>query len=345
MEINNCEGCGGKIEYSPKNKSLQCIKCGNVYPIQYSQVVQKRPITRGSKELNVDKWAEAIKGCKCNVCGAQVVFSKYDIATKCQYCHADALIPISSLPGLTPEKIIPFKIDKSNAKQIFYNEIKKRKFLPNDFKRNLPNMDLGATYLSSFTFDGLVDATYSGRERHTRTVTDSSGKSSTETYYVDFSGRVVQQYSNILIECSDKINQTEIENVLPYDFSECYDYNNDFIKGYNVGYYNIDVEDAEVQAKRVMLEDVDSNIRKKHTSIDTLTINPTYSDMKYNYTLLPAYFITYDYKNKKYINLMNGQTGALSGKVPRSRVKIALMIMFILLAIGLPTLFMILAIL
>ena len=206
-------------------------------------------------------------------------------------------------------------------------------------------MDLGATYLSSFTFDGLVDATYSGRERHTRTVTDSSGKSSTETYYVDFSGRVVQQYSNILIECSDKINQTEIENVLPYDFSECYDYNNDFIKGYNVGYYNIGVEDAEVQAKRVMLEDVDSNIRKKHTSIDTLTINPTYSDMKYNYTLLPAYFITYDYKNKKYINLMNGQTGALSGKVPRSRVKIALMIMFILLAIGLPTLFMILAIL
>ncbi|MBQ3502854.1 MAG: hypothetical protein IJA72_04250 [Clostridia bacterium] len=345
MEINNCDGCGGKVEFSPRNKALQCIKCGNLYPIEYKQTVLKHPIDWIPEDSKVDGWVDATKTCKCGVCGAQVTFNKYDIATRCQYCHADALIPQESLPGLRPEKVVPFKIDKSNAKQAFYEKIKTRKFLPNDFKRSLPNIDLGATYLSSFTFEGIVDASYRGRERHTRTVRDSDGRSRTETYYTDFSGQITQQYPNVLIESSDKINQAEIDNILPYDFAECYDYNNDFIKGYNVGYYNKNIKDAELQAKQVMLDEVENSIRRKYTSIDSLTINPTYSNIKYNYTLLPAYFITYDYKNKKYINLMNGQTGALSGKVPRSGIKITLMVLFILLAIGLPVLFIIMSML
>lgn len=338
MEINSCDGCGGKVEFSPKNKALQCIKCGNLYSIEYNQLVQKHPIDWIPEDSKVGEWSALTKVCKCNECGAQVTFNKYDIATRCQYCHADALMPLNSLPGLRPEKIIPFKIDKFNAKQIFHEKIKTRKFLPNDFKRRLPIIDLGATYLSAFSFDGLVDATYKGRERHTRTVRGSDGKSRTETYYTDFSGRITEQYSNVLVESSDKINQSEIENVFPYDFAECYDYNNDFIKGYNVGYYNKNIQEAEVQAKQNMLNDVDRQIRRKYTSIDTLTISPTYSNIKYNYTLLPAYFIMYNYKNKKYVNLMNGQTGALSGKVPRSGAKITLFVLFILLLIGLPVL-------
>ena len=27
MEINNCSSCGGKVEFSPKDKGLKCVKC------------------------------------------------------------------------------------------------------------------------------------------------------------------------------------------------------------------------------------------------------------------------------------------------------------------------------
>lgn len=345
MEINNCDGCGGKVEYGPKNRALRCIKCGNLYPIKFNNSVQKHPIDWIPDDAKIDAWASENRACKCDVCGAQVAFNKYDISTKCQYCHSDALTQLAELPGLKPEKIIPFKIDKQDAKNEFIARTQKRKFLPNDFKRNLPNVDMGATYLSAFSFDGLVNASYKGTERHTRTVRDSDGRSRTETYYTDFSGSIAQHYSNILVESSDKIEQSEIEDILPYDFSECYDYDNDFIKGYNVGYYNKNINDAETHAKKVMLDDIDKQIRKKYTSIDSLTIDPSYSNIQYNYTLLPAYFITYNYRNKRYVNLMNGQTGAMTGKVPRSAAKICLMTLLILLAIGLPVLFIIISML
>ena len=46
-------------------------------------------------------------------------------------------------------------------------------------------------------------------------------------------------------------------------------------------------------------------------------------------TPIPLYFINFKYKDKQYLNLMNGQTGATSGKLPRSAAKITMFILFI----------------
>ena len=125
---------------------------------------------------------------------------------------------------------------------------------------------------------------------------------------------------------------------MPYDFSECVDYNSDFTRGYTVSYYNQQLQDAEIEAKRQMLKDIESRIRNKYSSIDSLTISPTYSNIVYNYTLLPAYFFGYEYKKKSYMNVMNGQNGKVTGNVPRSPVKISLFVLLILLLIGIPVL-------
>ena len=338
MEVNNCSSCGGRVEFSTADKALKCVNCGSVYPIEYCKNVHKHPIDWMPDKAKLDEWSNQNRAYKCKVCGAQVTFNKYDIASKCQYCNVSSLSPLKDLPGLKPEKVIPFKIGKEQAKTEFKTRTLKRKFLPNDFKRNLPKTEMGATYLSSFVFDGLVNATYSGRERLTRTERRSNGTTRTVTYYRNFSGKIEKQYTDVVVEASDKISQDEIVNILPYDFTESYDYNNDFIKGYNVGYYNQGIQEADNVAKREMLKDIERLIRSKYSSIESLTINPTYSNIKYNYTLLPTYFVNFKYKDKSYINLMNGQTGKVAGKVPRSGLKITLLVLFILAIIGLPIL-------
>ena len=70
---------------------------------------------------------------------------------------------------------------------------------------------------------------------------------------------------------------------MPYDLSECVDYNSDFTKGYTVSYYNQQVQDAEVVAKRQMLKRIESSIRSKYSSMESLSIDPTYSNIAYNY--------------------------------------------------------------
>ncbi|MFQ6723711.1 MAG: hypothetical protein ACLRFE_00050 [Clostridia bacterium] len=336
MDIKTCSSCGGSVEFSPKDKLLKCVKCGNLYNVEYTNYQFKHPIDWVPDDDVVDKWISSNRAYKCDTCGAIVTYNRYDIASKCQYCNATSLVDLNELPGLRPEKIIPFKIDKTDAKQQFKNNVLKRKFLPNQFKKDLPNVDISSTYLSAFSFDCMVNATYSGRQSYTKTVRDKDGRSHSVTEYRNFSGKIDKQFIDLVVESSDKINQAEIRGILPYDFSECYDYEDDFIKGYNVGYYNQDVKDAEYVAKEEMVKMLEREIRNRYSSVDYVNIKPTYSNMIYNYTLLPAYFVNYNYKNKPYINMMNGQTGKLTGKVPRSNAKITLFVLMILLIIGIP---------
>lgn len=343
MSVDVCVSCGGKVEFSPQNKNLKCVNCGNIYPIEYKQTIVKHPVGQFVDNKAFNEWIESNRSYRCDNCGAQVTFSKYDIAGNCQYCNTASLVPLEDLPGLKPEIVIPFKISKENAKTEFYTRVKKRNFLPLEFKRNLPKANIGATYISSFTFDCFVSASYSGVRSINRTERGRDGRSRTVTIYQNFSGRIEKQFNNLVVESSDKINQNEILDIFPYDFNESYDYDDDFIKGYNVGYYNQTVESAERVAKQNAHNEIERMIRNKYSSIQSLTITPTYSNVKYNYALLPVYFINFNYKNKPYINVMNGQTGATGGKVPRSGLQISLFTLFIILAVGLPILFILLS--
>lgn len=344
MEINSCTNCGGKVEFSPKDKALKCVNCSSVYPIEYRQTITKHAVGSEVSKFDMEKWQQNNHSYTCQNCGANIVLNKMDISSNCKYCNTSSLVPIEDLPGLKPEIVIPFKISKEDAKTEFYNSIKKRNFIPLNFKKNLPRADIGATYISSFTFEMLVTATYSGRLRISKTVRDKNGRSRTVYDYRPISGNVRQRFDNLVVESSDKINQDEILNIFPYNFSESYDYDDDFVKGYNVGYYNQTVEDAEVRAKHDALDLVENAVRKKYSHpIENLKINPVYSNINYNYALLPTYFVSFNYKNKPYINVMNGQTGKVGGKVPRSGVQITLFTLFMILVIGLPILFILLS--
>jgi len=343
MEINVCASCGGRVEFSPSDKSLKCVNCGSVYSIDFKKEQSKHPIDWMPDAEKVDKWVNDNRAYKCNVCGAQVTYNRYDIAQTCQYCNTASLTQLKDLPGLRPEKVIPFAIDKEQAKQEFKTRTLKRKFLPNQFRKNLPNVDISSTYISAFSFDCFVNATYKGRQSFTRTERDKDGRTRTTTEYRYFSGKIDKQFNDLLVESSEKISQAEINNILPYDTNECYDYCDDFVKGYNVGYYNQDVQQAELVAKNEMVKILEREIRSKYSSVDYVDIKPTYSNIVYNYTLLPAYFANFKYKDKSYTNLMNGQTGKVTGSVPRSGAKITLLVLFILLIIGLPILFILLS--
>lgn len=344
MEINTCTSCGGRVEFSPKDKSLKCQNCANTYPIEYKKTISKRPIGSQVSSFDMKNWQENNISYTCQNCGANIIFNKMDISSKCQYCNTNALVPLEDLPGLKPEIILPFKISKEDAKVEFDKNIKKRHFLPLNFKRNLPRTDIGATYISSFTFEMLVTAKYTGRLRISRTVRDRDGRTRTVYDYRHISGEVKQQFDNLVVETSDKINQDQIREIFPYDFNEGYDYDDDFVKGYNVGYYNQTVEQAEIVAKRDAVNIIDQQIRNKYSyPIENLSINPTYLNVNYNYALLPVYFISFNYDNKPYINVINGQTGVTGGKVPRSKAQITIFTLFWILLIGLPILLILLS--
>ncbi len=343
MKVNNCDSCGGKVEFSPTDKALKCLNCGNLYAIKYNKEIQKHNIESNINIEELTKWANSTKSFKCKNCGAHTTLNKLDLAVKCQYCNTSSLMPIKDLPGLKPEIIIPFKVTKQEAKDKFKQRVKNAHFVPNDFKKELSKIPVGATYISSFTFECFVNAGFKGTESYTEYYTDIKGNRRSVTKTRSISGQINHNFTNIVVEASDKILQQDIAEILPYDFNEAYDYDDDFIKGYNIGYYNQTVESAEQVAKNVAVDELKRILFKQYPNLDSVEVYPTYSDMKYNYALLPVYFVNFSYKKKSYMNLINGQTGNTAGKLPKSGLQIMSVVLFILALIAIPLLMIILS--
>lgn len=340
MKVNSCKTCGGKVEYSPDDLALKCDKCLNLYQIEKCAPPQKKDLSLASteNENGHQEWKETKRTFQCQSCGAQIVLDSYEMTTRCSYCNTPSMISTDALPGLEPDAIIPFKISKEKANLQFKEKIKKKLFLPNAFKKNLPKTQIGATYLSSFSFSLDAFASYKGVRAVTRTIHTKDGIK-TITEYESFSGTISHVFDNILIESSDRLQQHQINSVLPYDFKECFKFNDDFLTGFNVGYYNETVTQANKTAEGQALNSLDRMIRRRHGSVQSLTIYPQYTNQKYSYVLLPLYFINFKYKDEEYLNLMNGQTGVTSGKVPRSAVKILFFTFFIIaIVVGFPLL-------
>ena len=68
-----------------------------------------------------------------------------------------------------------------------------------------------------------------------------------------------------------------------------------------------------------------------HDVVRYFNMTPTYSDIKYKYVLLPIWVSYYQYKNKTYYFLVNGESGKVGGKTPVSAIKVTLLIFSILI--------------
>ena len=69
--------------------------------------------------------------------------------------------------------------------------------------------------------------------------------------------------------------------------------------------------------------------------VRSLKIDPSFSDIKYKYLLLPVWMASFKFNGKVYRFMVNGQTGRVSGKIPISPEKVAVTVVGVIAALGL----------
>ena len=119
-----------------------------------------------------------------------------------------------------------------------------------------------------------------------------------------------------------------MNGILPYDFKQSYVYDSNFIRGYSVEHYEDRLSDCYDHAKEDMKKAIREIILSKYdySTVDYLNMNVKFSNELYSYRMLPIYSFEFEWKKKKYMVLMNGQTGKVGGGYPKSPLKIALTI-------------------
>ncbi|MBQ8908731.1 MAG: hypothetical protein IJY90_00360 [Clostridia bacterium] len=327
--FTKCPSCGDDMVFNPDGQCLSCPSCQNIEIIHSKTQYAKHDFDLENPSMDAnEKWAQDEKIMKCKNCGASVVLQGYQVSANCPYCDTSLVSAETGGEGVKPDAVVPFRIGKKLAEETFRAKIQKNWFVPKQLKQNLKADAIRAYYFPAFVYDANCLTSYDGVLYETYTVRDKEGRYHTKYRYFNISGTKSTQHANIEIEASTKLEQRELSWVRPYDFTQAKCFTNEFISGYALECYSSSIKDTFATAKTIIENDIKYKILSgyRYDGISKFNMDTTYLSKNYSYCVLPMYRVNFTYKGKQYSNVINGQSGAVGGKVPKSGGKIALVV-------------------
>ncbi|MFQ6752681.1 MAG: hypothetical protein ACLRFL_03895 [Clostridia bacterium] len=322
--MNNCKNCGSVIIFSPKDKANVCQNCSSKFEINYEPWFEKRIYDENAVNPRVnDDAISKLRHIKCISCGANIALDEYHAQTHCPYCGNSEIVDTNNKLNLLIDSIIPFSFDKTHALEIVKKKIKSSFFSDKSTLRVLSEKSIDGVYINSYVFDIKSNSNYKGILRDTRIRRDKNGRSYTEIVNIPVSGNINCNLENAAMEANSNIKQFEINQILPYEHQESVKYSTDFMNGYILEYPDQSLENIYRNVRNVLDTKIRNKIVNKHLakSIVTMDLDTKITDAKYNYSLLPVYFIHLENKKKKFRLVMNGQTGKINS-IPKNGWKI-----------------------
>ena len=341
-KIYYCEGCGGVMEFDIASQKLKCPNCGNSEKIKNdkSKIQEHKFSKRAAEKLGVTEKTSQIMECKG--CGAKVEIAADCTATECPYCGSKYVLADKQVESIVPDGVVTFKIDKHKAGEVFAKWIKKKWLAPGDLKNLYERDKLQGVYLPYWTFDADTVCEYhaeGGKHRKVKEK-DSNGNEveKTVTDWYPVSGRVKEEFDDVLVKASKNLKPSLLEAIEPYNTKELVSYEPTYLSGYGAECYTVSLEDAHKEARDKMENELRSMSRKdvlrKYDEVRNLSVDIDYDDETYKHIMIPVYATAYNYKGNTYPVLINGQTGKISGKYPKSKAKIAIIVVIIAAAIA-----------
>ena len=165
-----CGGCGDDMVFSPEDASLKCPSCNSLKAITAKKTFEKHSITE-DKNLDDDNKAlkEKQRFISCPNCGAKVELVGLNVSSQCPYCQTSLVSIKEEGEGKLPDAVIPFRISKKKAEEIFKRKITKNWLVPSAFKKNISADSINSFYFPAFVFDAKCLSSYSGRAYNTYT--------------------------------------------------------------------------------------------------------------------------------------------------------------------------------
>lgn len=287
-------------------------------------------------------WQTATRSVKCKSCQAISVFKPEHVAKNCDFCGSPALVEYDDIKApIRPESLLPFKLGEGDVRDKVRAWYKSRWFAPNRFKSRAFTDTLHGLYLPYWTFDAQVAAHWTAEAGHyyytTETYRDSKGNSQTRqvrhTRWEPASGALDHFFDDELVPASRGVPAELLRKIEPFPTTELAPYDPGYVSGWVVEQYQIDLVAAAKHSREAM----DTKLRQmcaEQIPGDTyrnLDVTADYSGQTFKHVLLPIWLLSYQYGAKTFRIVVNGLTGVVAGKYPKSWIKISLLVLTILI--------------
>lgn len=338
-----CKNCGSDLVFSPESQDLRCRNCGNHYPINipeeeiheydFEQAVHE--LSRLRHNSSNDRRISVIH---CPSCGADFSFKKTEHAGECPYCATPVVASTAEARFIIPRSLLPFRIEKKQAIEIFDEWIGSRWFAPSSLKDHSKRDEkLIGIYLPYWTYDSQTYSQYRGQRGMTyydRQVytTVINGRRVQQVRMVPrirwtpVAGQVSVHFDDVLIGATKTLPRTIIDHLQPWDLENLVPYSEQFISGFRSEIYQVTVDQGFLQAENVMERTIRQHIRYDiggdHQRISA--INTQHENTSFKHVLLPVWSAAFKYHGKTYRYVINGRNGTIQGERPYSMIKISI---------------------
>jgi predicted RNA-binding Zn-ribbon protein involved in translation (DUF1610 family) len=335
----SCKNCGGNLEFSPNDQSLECPFCGTVNEnpeVEMPEVYEELDFKTALEEIGGETETMDLQLVSCTACQAEVTLEANVTTAECDFCGTHLIASGKAEKAMKPQYLLPFGIEREEALKTFRNWIQKRRFAPNDLKkRSKLSEPVKGIYYPFWTYDADTTSDYTGERgtTYTRTVSSRNSDGSTSTRTVTeirwrpASGTVKRFFDDVLVPASKTLIHKLIFRFKDWKLGEMVGYSTQYLSGFKAESYSIGLKDGFEDAKQTMSVRIRQDIRgdiggdaQRIHRVDT-----KYKEITFKYILLPIWVVMYKFKEKYFQVLINGKTGEIHGQRPVSVLKIILL--------------------
>ena len=316
------------MTYNPAHATLKCDYCGTEVKVDMNEYAEEIDFAR---IVSGNDWGDETKVFECHNCGARQILGKREISPTCAFCGTHNVVETADLSGLKPNALLPFLISKDSASKQYVKWAKKKFFAPREFKKDLKSPEkIAGHYYPAFTFDSDTRTPYSGTlgKHYYTTHRDSKGniKRVRHTRYFNISGNLSWFFNDVFVQASKPDDTKMLKKLSPYATDSAHKYKEDFLHGFSASQYHKSGMECWQEARGIMQNEVRSRILAKYDYdvISSFNFNMHCYSTTYKYLLIPVYVGHTTYKKKLYNFYMNGQSGKVWGKTPKSPLKIGI---------------------
>lgn len=318
-----CPACGGTMEFDSKSQKMRCPYCDT--ELDVSQF-QEQPDEKAESEET--RWSSGVGGewskndgmniYVCESCGGEIVADASTGASTCPFCGNRVVMRDKFAGDLKPDYIIPFKLDKNDAKAAYRKHMKGKPFLPKVFSSQSHIDEIKGVYVPFWLFDMDADADIRYTGENIRVWRDSRNEyTELKKYACRRAGSI--GFDHVPCDASKKMNDTLMEAIEPYEFEDAVPFQNAYMAGYVADRYDVDMDSRKQRAAERAKRSAELSMKSTVTGYDNVNTNSSTVNIKnarYVYALYPVWLLNSTWNGESYTFAMNGQTGKMVGDLP-----------------------------
>ena len=321
-----CPCCSGIIEFDSGTQKMKCPYCETTFDpsalLEMDEALNQQKPDQLQWDTPQEQFSDAetsgMNVYSCKSCGGEIIADATTGATHCPFCGNPVVLTSAFSGALKPDIIIPFKLNKEDAKAALKKHMSGKKLLPRLFSKESHLDEIKGVYVPFWLYGADVSADYNFKGTRVRSWRTGDREFTETTYFrLERSGGL--SFDNVPVDGSTKMDDAMMESIEPFEMKDAVPFQTAYLSGYYADKYDVDAKQSIDRANTRIKNSTQEAFAATATGYGAITTESSsvrINNGKATYAMYPVWLLTTNYQGKTYQFAMNGQTGKFVGDMP-----------------------------